>query len=327
LWSSTNEEGEKQYYYHGDHLGSAQLISDVRGEEYERIEYTPYGEVWIENKGAVTNLDISYRFTGKERDAETGLYYYGARYLDSKTGRWLSTDPALGEYLPGAPINDEARKRNGNLPGMGGVFNLVNLHVYHYSANNPVKYTDPDGRSPKSALKLISQYREDINRTARVFHVDPAGIASVIFQEKYHGIFAELKNVAAFVHDGGVNDNTPSTRSYGLAEMQLGLAAELLAMDINESGTKEKVFNLLSNDRWSIALIGANIAKNEEALGSKLPGIFAGYLHNMGPEGYIRYLNKNEPPDDRVAKRSMDYQAAINDALNGTIDVRKDSER
>ncbi len=85
------------------------------------------------------------KFTGKERDAETGLYYYGARYLDSKTSRWLSGDPAMGEYLPSAPVNDEAKKRNGNLPGQGGVFNHVNLHAYHYAGNNPVKYVDPDG--------------------------------------------------------------------------------------------------------------------------------------------------------------------------------------
>ena len=77
---------------------------------------------------------------------ETEFYYYGARYLDPKTSRWISVDPAMGEYVPGAPINAEVRKRNGNLPGMGGVFNVVNLHVYHYAGNNPVKYVDPDGR-------------------------------------------------------------------------------------------------------------------------------------------------------------------------------------
>ena len=85
------------------------------------------------------------RYTGKEQDSETGLHYYGARYLDSRTGRWLSGDPAVGDYVPQAPVSEEAKKQNESLPGMGGVFNYVNLHAYHYAGNNPVKYTDPDG--------------------------------------------------------------------------------------------------------------------------------------------------------------------------------------
>jgi RHS repeat-associated protein len=112
---------------------------------------TPYGELWIEKASTASNIDIAYRFTGKERDEETGLYYYGARYLDSKASRWLSTDPAAGDYVPGAPVNDEARKRNQSLPGQGGVFNIVNMHLYHYAGNNPVKYTDPDGRNDENA--------------------------------------------------------------------------------------------------------------------------------------------------------------------------------
>ena len=77
---------------------------------------------------------------------ETGVKYYGARHLDPKYSRWLSGDPALNDYISKAPIDDEAKKHNENLPGMGGVFNVVNLHLYHYAGNNPVKYTDPDGK-------------------------------------------------------------------------------------------------------------------------------------------------------------------------------------
>jgi RHS repeat-associated protein len=96
------------------------------------------------------------KFTGKEPDPETGLYYYGARYLDPKTSRWLSGDPALGEYFPSAPLGDEDKKRNANLPGQGGVFNYVNLHVYHYAGNNPVKYVDPDGRNDEDKKSDIT---------------------------------------------------------------------------------------------------------------------------------------------------------------------------
>jgi len=66
--------------------------------------------------------------------------------LDSKTGRWLSGDPAVGDYVP------QIENSNNELPGMGGVYNTVNLHTYHYGANNPVKYTDPDGE----AINLIA---------------------------------------------------------------------------------------------------------------------------------------------------------------------------
>lgn len=127
------EEYYKQYFYHSDHLGSASLISDYKGDEYQRIEYTPYGETWVE-KTSNTGLEfLPYKFTAKELDKETGLYYYGARYLDSKYSRWISTDPALGEYMRGSSA------------GEGGIYNSINFNLYHYAANNPIRYTDPTG--------------------------------------------------------------------------------------------------------------------------------------------------------------------------------------
>jgi hypothetical protein len=84
--------------------------------------------------------------------------YKEARYQDPKTSRWLSTDPALGEYIPGAPVNDEVKKANGNLPGMGGVFNTVNLHLYHYAGNNPVKYLDPTGMAILATRNVVNMF-------------------------------------------------------------------------------------------------------------------------------------------------------------------------
>ena len=140
-----NEEYYKQYYYHSDHLGSASLITDYKGDEYQRIEYTPYGETWVE-KTSNTGLEyLPYRFTGKEIDEETGLYYYGARYLDPRYSRWLSADPALSEYMSGSKA------------GMGGAYNSVNLNLYHYTGNNPLKYTDPTGLYSEDEIKTFSK--------------------------------------------------------------------------------------------------------------------------------------------------------------------------
>ena len=146
--NNTEAERRRIYYYHSDHLGSAQTITNYNQVIHERLEYTPYGELWIDWKSANSTDTTPFRFTGKELDKETGLYYYGARYLDPKTSRWLGVDPAIyeGDYLPSAPINDEARKRNQNLPGNGGIFNSLNFHVYGYTHNNPVRYIDPDGK-------------------------------------------------------------------------------------------------------------------------------------------------------------------------------------
>ncbi|QQO10708.1 RHS repeat-associated core domain-containing protein [Breznakiella homolactica] len=203
-----NYEGEtnpgyeqvSQYWYHGDHLGSAQAVTDYNGVMYERLEYTPYGEVWIEERGNGEE-GLPFRFTGKEMDEETGLYYYGARYLDPKMSRWLSTDPAMGEYVPGAPVNEEVRKRNGNLPGMGGVYNYVNLHTYHYAANNPVKYTDPTGMmsefdstyrySNDKNVKDAASVGYDTPREAAVAMIDAINPISIKENVEYGGVITK----------------------------------------------------------------------------------------------------------------------------------------
>ncbi len=147
-------EEKQTYYYHTDHLGSASLVTNSEGKVYERLEYTPYGEVWVDitaNTGTLS-LYLPYKFSAKEKDSETGLYYYGARYLDPKYSLWKSADPALAEYIPIASTNDEWSKKNSNLPGMGGLFNPTNFHLYHYAGNNPIRYTDPDGRYSNSKI-------------------------------------------------------------------------------------------------------------------------------------------------------------------------------
>jgi len=182
------------YYYHSDHLGSAQLITDNEGKEYERIEYTPYGEYWIE-KRAPENKTLPFKFTGKERDEETGLYYYGTRYLDPRTSRWLSADPALGEYMAGSNA------------GAGGIYNQVNFNLYHYAGNNPIKYTDPNGKSAVSySLRKIFDFITS-PAVSMVSSSTPLGKAGCtnqsLYNQQFHTMADQRNGMRSFL--GGVS--------------------------------------------------------------------------------------------------------------------------
>ena len=86
----------------------------------------------------------SYKEPSRFLRAERLSSYFEDR-KGHREGKKLLSAKSVFPSLTTAPINDEAKKHNENLPGMGGVFNVVNLHLYHYAGNNPVKYTDPDG--------------------------------------------------------------------------------------------------------------------------------------------------------------------------------------
>ena len=88
---NVNYNGNR-YFYHSDHLGSSSLITDASGNVTQQIDYLPYGEVFLEKRADV-DYHTPYRFNGKELDEETGLYYYGARYMNPRLSIWYGTDP------------------------------------------------------------------------------------------------------------------------------------------------------------------------------------------------------------------------------------------
>lgn len=108
------------YYYHQDHLGSSNSITDEAGQQVQLLEYYPFGEVRVNR--SVPGVDVKHKFTGQELDVETRLYFYGARYYDPDLGRFISADPIVQ-----APFDPQT------------------LNRYAYSRNNPVKYVDPTG--------------------------------------------------------------------------------------------------------------------------------------------------------------------------------------
>jgi len=91
-------------YYTTDHLGSTRMVTNGSGAVVRRYDYYPFGEGMAagangrsgEYLGGGTNDGRTVKFTGKERDAETGLDYFGARYFSGAQGRFTSVDPILG---------------------------------------------------------------------------------------------------------------------------------------------------------------------------------------------------------------------------------------
>ena len=126
------------YYCHGDHLGSANIVSDFEGEKYEHLEYTPYGELWVEDTDAAYHTP--FRFTSKEWDEETELYYYGARYMHPRNSTWISADPAGFEL-----VNPMEQDEKGKLVAKQSYSLIEGVNWYSYCSNNPVKYVDPSG--------------------------------------------------------------------------------------------------------------------------------------------------------------------------------------
>jgi len=116
-----DEYENSRYFFTTDHLGSSSFITDAGGDAVQHLQYMPPdsyrdGEHFVNQTS--TSWETPYKFSGKEKDAETGYRYFGARYYDSELSVWLSVDP-MSDKLPF-------------------------ITSYSYCYNHPVKYNDPD---------------------------------------------------------------------------------------------------------------------------------------------------------------------------------------
>ena len=109
---------EETFFYHSDHLGSTSYITDDHANITQYDAYLPYGELLVDEHSSSEKLP--YKFNGKQFDEETGLYYYGARYMDPKISMWLGVDPLMEKY--------------------------PNVTGYCYTMDNPIKFIDPNGK-------------------------------------------------------------------------------------------------------------------------------------------------------------------------------------
>lgn len=110
------------YYYFSDDLGSSRIITDASGATCYDADFYPYGG----ERNYVNTCPQNYKFTGKERDSETGNDNFGARYFGSNLGRFMSPDPPLLDQHIADPQS---------------------WNLYSYVRNNPLSFIDPTGNS------------------------------------------------------------------------------------------------------------------------------------------------------------------------------------
>ena len=114
---------EETFFYHSDHLGSTSYITDDRGNITQYDAYLPYGELLVDEH--TSSEDMPYKFNGKQFDDETGLYYYGARYLNPMASIWYGMDPLVEKYS--------------------------NISGFCYVKDNPLKFVDFKGEEPTAS--------------------------------------------------------------------------------------------------------------------------------------------------------------------------------
>jgi RHS repeat-associated protein len=123
-------------YYHADGLGSVSSLSNVAGSIANSYTYDSFGKL-TNSTGSLVN---PFRYTARESDTETGLYYYRARYYDQSAGRFVSEDP---------------------IHFLGGI------NFYEYALNNPTTFTDPMGLCQfpsRDCIGLLKQCNDEANR-------------------------------------------------------------------------------------------------------------------------------------------------------------------
>ncbi|NWF93492.1 MAG: RHS domain-containing protein [Syntrophaceae bacterium] len=161
--------GESVYYFHNDHLGTPQVLTDDAQAIAWKAAYTPFGEA----VASIENVENPFRFPGQYYDAETGLHYNYFRYCNPQTGRYITPNPI----------------------GLEGGINL-----FSYVGGNPVNYTDPEGLFwPIDCVRCFYYMarcaKEGLNCKENKCKENEDVTSSEVFNECYKGIPACQKQL------------------------------------------------------------------------------------------------------------------------------------
>jgi RHS repeat-associated protein len=207
----------KIHYQLGNHLGSASLELDIVGQIISYEEFFPYGGTsFTTGKSSIEVKLKEYRYTGKEIDNTTALYYYGARYYLPWLGRWLSSDPA------------------GLVDGM---------NLYSYARNSPVSRSDSNGRDSDWIWPSASDVWQGIKNIPMAVTEPLSIVEDLIFMGLVTAVGEEVDIEAMTPYMSGTSQRLIRSEQQGDSLLNKGRAALLPAASIITGGLAAVVDN------------------------------------------------------------------------------------
>ncbi|MBN2591390.1 MAG: VCBS repeat-containing protein [Sedimentisphaerales bacterium] len=169
-----NNKDQKWLYYHTDHLGSSNVMTDGNGEIVQEMAYYPFG--CTRNEYNPIEGKANYGFTGKEKDDESGLQYFEERYYLPRQGHFISVDPLYAEN----PIPSRSKSNR-----YSDLIKPPNCNMYSYVHNNPIRYIDQSG----TKLTLLKRDRQALMTSLQALTDDKLGLkgGKVVILESHDG--------------------------------------------------------------------------------------------------------------------------------------------
>jgi RHS repeat-associated protein len=314
------------FYYFSDHLKTASVITDSTGVIKAESDYYPWGgELQF-----VNNDSNHYKFTGKERDAETGLDYFGARYYSNGLGRWVSADWSPTPVpIPYADLGDPQ-----------------SLNLYSYVRNVPTTGFDGDGHWPRLLQadwtrvgEVGKQFAKDLgiaayNATADLLNNTHESRLNVL-----HYIIPDVPKIPTNSTVSGTTANVVVGAIPLVAFPEGGEARALEAVEAYEVGTYGELrARSVVGDGLSIDHIpsnASNIARKEAELGRELTAAEKTAVRDQGmavanPDSLHRsasptYGGRNTP--QQIAADAANPQAAAARDTQAMVDAASSANK
>jgi len=251
------------YYIFADRLGSTRAVTQANGNICYDSDYYPFGgEI-----NFTPTCQIAYRFTGYERDSESGLDYAFSRFYNSRIGRFMSPDPVLGD-----------------------IADPESLNRFTYVKNNPTNLTDPDGKYPGDQHDFITFFLASLLGLPGAQTIADGARDADSFLNATTGLFLMGYFVNFSKHFGipcSIGGTCNPVNSVGDAAYQLGFQLHLVE-DISPNGPRALFgsYSLTSRILDSLDHIFLNlIGKSPDTSAERGGGFKAAYVVMGGKPG------------------------------------------